>query len=105
MAESENVFSLAELGLEEEEIAPINVVDTTEEESESSSAFSLAELGLEEEEEEVIPTTSTAQTTKGLDPNKLYTVADDQQYAIDSYGEDTPSGERVTKNYDEFCKR
>ena len=108
MAELESTFTLSDWGLDEEEEVTSSAstdIDNNSsiEETESSDTFTLSDWGLEEEEE-VIPTTSTAQTTKGLDPNKLYTVADDQQYAIDSYGEDTPSGERVTKSYDEFIK-
>ena len=107
MAEAENIFTLSELGLDEEETdipsvdTQANIDDT--EETESSNVFSLAELGLEEEEE-VVPTTTTSETTKGLDPKELYTAADDQQYAIDSYGEESSPGVMKPKTYDEFIK-
>ena len=106
MAEAENIFTLSELGLDEEEtdassVDTQDIIDNTEE-KESSNVFSLAELGLEEEE--VVPTTTTSETTKSLDPKELYKVADDQQYAIDSYGEESSPGVQKPKTYDEFIK-
>ena len=93
------------------------IFDKEEEEEESkstdTSAIEMSSTDTEEEdiysifdkeEEEVVPTTTTSETTKGLDPKELYTVADDQQYAVDSYGEESSPGVMKPKTYDEFIK-
>ena len=86
---------------EEETTSSVNEIDTssivTEEADDSLDLFF-------DKEEEVVPTTTTSETTKGLDPKELYTAADDQQYAIDSYGEESSPGVMKPKTYDEFIK-
>ena len=91
-----------------------SIFDKEEEESKSTdtSAIEMSSTDVEEDniysifdkEDEVVPTTTTSETTKGLDPKELYTAADDQQYAVDSYGEESSPGVMKPKTYDEFIK-